>query len=289
MKLRQLGKTSVWISPIGFGTWPLSKNGRPDEPEAIALLHAVFDAGVNFIDTANSYSLHEGDVGYAERIVARAIAEWRKSEPIYVATKGGYNRQYGKWIANGRPRHLRQACEASLKALGVNEIFLYQLHSPDSEVPYEDSVGELSRLQDEGKIIHIGLSNIDGKHIEIAQKIARIETIQNKLNPLCQIDLHNGVMKACEEASMTYIGYCPIGGTHFRQELSKHHLLLELGQKYDATPQQICLAWAQGVHQRVVPIFGATQMSSVVSSVQAAKIVLNSEDIGAIEQIEMVA
>src|SRR5690606_23709592 len=134
---------------IGLGGMPLSIQGRPDEAQAIAVIHAALDAGITFIDTADAYCLDDGEIGHNERLIAKALAAW-PSARVVVATKGGLERPGGRWETNGRPEHLRAACERSLAALGVEQIELYQLHAPDSAVPFAESVGALADLRREG-------------------------------------------------------------------------------------------------------------------------------------------
>ena len=195
MEHRELGESGLKVSAIGLGGMPLSIDGRPTEAEAIRVIHASLDAGVTFIDTADVYCLDHTDIGHNERLIAKALRERSGSGEIIVATKGGLERPGGEWTTNGRPEHLRRACEASLRALGLDAITLYQLHAPCDE-SLEESVGELSRLQEEGKIQHIGLSNVDVDQITQAQSIAPIVSIQNRRNPHDTSAWDEGVMRA---------------------------------------------------------------------------------------------
>src|SRR5919202_2426065 len=147
MKQRAIGDTQV--SAIGLGGMPMSIEGRPDTDRAIRTVHAALDAGVTLIDTADSYHLKAGEVGHNERLIAEALSTYGgDTSDVLVATKGGHLRPGdGSWTRDGSPRHLREACEASLKALGVETIGLYQFHRPDPKVPYEESVGTLTELR----------------------------------------------------------------------------------------------------------------------------------------------
>ena len=285
---RNIGKTGITVNAIGFGGLPLSEVSRPPESDALGVIHAALSAGVNFIDTADVYCLDDSEIGHNERLIALALKQWHGHE-VMVATKGGCTRPGGDWGVNGRPEHLRQACERSLKALGAERIFLYQLHAPDDDVPLEDSIGELARLQSQGKIAHIGVSNVNLDELGRAQKVARIESVQNRLNPLCQRDLINGVADACAKHGMTYIAYSPVGGGQYHAELGKHPLLVEIGVKYHATPHQVMLAWVLSKGEHILPIPGASKQKSILDSVKSAELKIDSADLDAIDQLTMVA
>jgi len=158
---RRLGRDAPLVSAVGYGGMHLSIQDRPPEEQGIRVIHAALDAGVTLIDTADVYCLDNQDIGHNERLVARALGSWQGDrDQVTVATKGGVTRPAGRWDTDGRPQHLRAACERSLKALGVERLDLYQLHAPDPKVPLAESVGALGELKQEGKIRWIGLSNV---------------------------------------------------------------------------------------------------------------------------------
>jgi len=165
MQQRTIGQQTV--SAIGLGGMPMSIEGRPDRARSIAAVHASLDAGVTLIDTADAYHLGPDDVGHNEELVAEALARWGgDTSDVLVATKGGHLRPGdGEWTLDGSPEHLRVACDASLKRLGVEAIGLYQFHRPDPKVPYLESVGALGELLDAGKIRMAGISNADPDQI----------------------------------------------------------------------------------------------------------------------------
>src|SRR3954447_16287400 len=152
---RKLADADVF--PIGLGGMPMSLAGRPPEERSIRTIHAALGAGVNLIDTAAAYCVDERDLGHNERLIARALRGRR--DGVVVATKGGHTRPGGAWDLDGSPEHLRTACEASLRALETDRIDLYQYHRPDPKVPYQESIGALKELQDEGKVQWVGLTN----------------------------------------------------------------------------------------------------------------------------------
>jgi aryl-alcohol dehydrogenase-like predicted oxidoreductase len=158
MHTRRIG--DVEVSAIGLGGMPMSIEGRPDEARSLATIHAALDAGVTLIDTADAYHRDAHEVGHNETLIAKALASHDRGGDVLVATKGGHLRPGdGSWTLDGSPRHLKEACEASLRRLGVEAIGLYQFHRPDPRVPYAESVGAVRDLLDEGKIRLAGISN----------------------------------------------------------------------------------------------------------------------------------
>lgn len=187
MRYRTLG--DLRVSAVGLGAMPLSLEGRPDERRALATVHAALEAGVTLLDTADSYHLPGAEPGHNELLVARALAAYGgDTSEVLVTTKGGRGRPAdGGWTVTGDPRHLKRAAESSLKRLGVEAIGLYQLHRPDPAVPFEESVGALRELLDEGKIRLAGVSNTDGEQIRAARAILgdRLVSVQNQYSPRC--------------------------------------------------------------------------------------------------------
>src|SRR5580692_8754724 len=185
MRNRTIG--GVAVGAIGLGGMPMSIEGRPEEDRSIRTIHAALDAGVTLIDTADAYHLRAGETGHNERLIAEALASYGGDvSSALVATKGGHLRPGdGSWTVDGSPAHLRQAAEASLKRLGVEAIGLYQFHRPDPKVPYADSIGALSELLDEGKIVRAGVSNANPAQIREAHAILgeHLVSVQNQFSP----------------------------------------------------------------------------------------------------------
>jgi aryl-alcohol dehydrogenase-like predicted oxidoreductase len=276
---RELGRTGVEIFAIGLGGMSMSIQGRPDERQSLETIAAALDAGVDFIDTADVYCLDEDDIGHNERLIGKALAARGRPPNVYVATKGGLRRPNGAWTRNGRPEHLRAACEQSLRALGVETIFLYQLHAPDPHVPFEDSVGALAELRKQGKIRHVGLSNVDESQMESAQKIVPIESVQNRANVLVRADFETGMVRACETKGVTFLAYSPVGGGRGHVRMAQQPLLAELAARYEASPYCIALAWLLAKGENVVPILGASRPASIRDSVKAVKVELQADDV----------
>ena len=183
MQQRTLGTRTV--GAIGLGGMPLSIEGRPDEAQAVRTVHAALDAGVTLLDTADAYCLGPDEVGHNERLLATALASWSGDrDAVVIATKGGHTRPPdGSWALDGSREHLRAACEASLSALGVEAIGLYQFHRPDPEVPWAESIGALEELRAEGKVQMVGVSNADPGQIREAGAITPLAAVQNELSP----------------------------------------------------------------------------------------------------------
>src|SRR4051794_21680559 len=190
---------------------PLSLPGRPSEDNAIHVIHTALDSGVQLLDTADAYSEGEADFGHGEALVAKALRE-RSREGIVVATKGGHVRPGGRWELNGRPEYLKRACEASLRRLETDAIDVYQLHRPDPDVPFAESVGALRDLRDEGKVLGVGLSNVNVAQLEEAERIVPIAAVQNELSLKYTEPLRRGEVAACAERGIAYLAWAPLGG-----------------------------------------------------------------------------
>ena len=212
MQERQIGNRTV--SAIGLGEMPLSIEGRPDRTQAISTIHASLDAGVTIIDTADAYALNTEEHGHGERVVAKALATYGGStDQVLVATKGGHRRPGdGSWTIHGDPAYIKEACDASLKALGVEAIGLYQYHRPDPKVPYGDSVGALADLLDAGKILMAGISNATVAQIDEAQEVlnGRLVSVQNEFSP--RFRSSENELEHCEKIGVAFIPWSPMGG-----------------------------------------------------------------------------
>ena len=227
---RPLGPTGISVHPIGLGGMQLSLAGRPADADGVQVILAALDAGVELIDTADVYCTSDADIGHNERLIARALREWT-GHPVTVATKGGMVRPDGRWVRSGRPEHLRAACEASLRALGVDAITLYQLHVPDDAVPFADSFGALADLRAAGKVVHLGLSNVDVAHIEAARRIAPIVSVQNRCNPLDRSAWQAGVVQHCEREGLAFLPYCPVGGARGKGQVGDDRTLARIAAR----------------------------------------------------------
>lgn len=278
MQMRTLGSAGR-VSAIGLGAMPLGFEGRPDESVAVRVIHAALDAGVSWIETADSYCRDDDDLGYGERVAARAIKAWKGGpHRVQVATKGGYRRPGGKWHHDARPDRLRAACEASLTALGVESIFLYQLHAPDPAVRLVESVGALADLKREGKVQNIGLCNVDAAQIRAAQEVAAIASVQSFCNVACRVCFEDGIIDLCRRDGIAFIANGPVGGHHHHGRMTAHPALRTVGARHGLTPHQVALAWVLGSSPILLAIPGASRVESAVSSARAGDVVLTDED-----------
>jgi aryl-alcohol dehydrogenase-like predicted oxidoreductase len=273
---RPLGPDGPRVFPVGLGAMPLSCVGRPAEDEAVRVLRAAFDAGVELVDTADVYCIDHRDMGHNERLIARALRE-HGSGRITVATKGGLLRPDGDWAEDGRPEHLRLACEASLAALAVERIDLYYLHAPDPRVPFADSVGALAELRAAGKIRAVGLSNVSVQELYEALAIVPIAAVQNLCSPLAPEPLVDGMVETCAAEGITFVAYSPVGGAD-RAELAAHPALRTVAARHGVSPQRVALAWLLDASPCVLPIPGASRVASILDSAAAAGLVLEAED-----------
>ena len=244
MQTRSLG--SVQVSSIGLGGMPMSIEGRPDEDRSIRTIHAALDAGVTFIDTADAYHRDADEVGHNESLIAKAISSYGSdTSNVIVATKGGHLRPGdGSWTQNGHPDYLKEAAKASLRRLGGDAIDLYQYHRPDPDVPYEDSIGALKELLDEGVIRMAGISNATVHQIMAANQIldGRLVSVQNQFSPAFRSSQDE--LEYCGENGIAFLPWSPLGGIKKAGELGEQFTpFQELADKYGVSPQQVCLAW----------------------------------------------
>jgi aryl-alcohol dehydrogenase-like predicted oxidoreductase len=257
----------------------LSTESDRDEARAIDLLHTAFDSGVTFLDTADAYCLDDSETGHNERVIARALRSWNGDRSrIIVATKGGLTRPGGAWVADGRARHLRAACEASLRALGVEHIALYQLHAPDPRTPLATSVRALASLKDEGLVERIGLCNVTVGQIEEARRITEISAVQVELSVWRDENVLNGVVPYCATHAIQLVAYRPLGGSRWVKRTLSHPVLTDIAKRHGATAAEIALAWLADLSETIVTIPGPTRVETLRSIVHANAIQLTGDD-----------
>jgi aryl-alcohol dehydrogenase-like predicted oxidoreductase len=277
---RSLDGTEVF--PIGLGAMPMSLAGRPPEERSIRTVHAALDAGVNLIDTADAYAVDERDVGHNERLIAEALRGRR--DGVIVATKGGHTRPGGAWELDGSREHLRAAAEASLRALETDVIDLYQYHRPDPAVPYEESIGALKELQDEGKIRWIGISNASVEQIDLACSIADVVAVQNQLSLEFTSPIDKEEVAQCELRGIAFLPWSPLGGIPRAAEAAGAHApVREVADAHGVSPQQVALAWLLSLSPNMIPIPGASRPESIEDSVKAVDLELTEEELQAID------
>jgi aryl-alcohol dehydrogenase-like predicted oxidoreductase len=277
-RTRRLGDAEVF--PIGLGAMPLSLEGRPDEDRAIRTIHAALDAGVNLIDTADAYALDEHDVGHNERLIAKALRGRR--DGVIVATKGGHTRRGRAWELDGRPEHIRAACEASLRALETDVIDLYQFHRPDPDVPYAESIGAFRDLRDEGKVRWVGVSNASNEQLEEALGVVDVVSVQNQLALDFTSPIAKGEVALAAERGLAFLPWSPLGGIGRADGTADVSPVARAADAHGVSPQQVVLAWLLALSPAVIPIPGSSRPETIADSARAAELELRVAEVAAI-------
>jgi aryl-alcohol dehydrogenase-like predicted oxidoreductase len=282
MPTRRLG--GLQVSAIGLGEMPMSLAGRPDEAQSIRTIHAALDAGVTLIDTADAYCIDQTEVGHGERLVAKALAAWPGDrDRVLVATKGGHTREGGEWNLDGRPEHLRQACEASLRALGVEAIGLYQFHRPDPKVPFAESVGAVAELKAAGKVRLVGLSNVSVDQIRQARQLVQVASVQNEFSP--RFRRSEGELAFCAAEGIAFLPWSPLGGIGRGRELGgRHRAFGEVAEAHGVSAQQVALAWQLAKAPAVIPIPGSSRPETIADSAAAAGLRLGEDELARLDR-----
>lgn len=254
---------------LGFGAMRITGPGvwgpPADRDEAKAVLRRAVELGVNFIDTADSYGPY-----VSEELIGEALYPY--PDDLVIATKGGLERTGpGQWPVNGRPEHLIEACEGSLRRLKLDEIPLYQFHRPDPAVPLEDSIGALVTLKEQGKIRHIGLSNVTEEQLRRAQQLTAIVSIQNRYN--VEDRESESLVDLCEQESIVFLPWAPI------QDVEGNQVVNQIAQHHEASPRQIVLAWLLARSPAILPIPGTGTVSHLEENIAAAAIELTPAEV----------
>jgi aryl-alcohol dehydrogenase-like predicted oxidoreductase len=283
MPTRRLG--GLQVSAIGLGEMPLSLAGRPDEARSVRTIHAALDAGVTLIDTADAYCRDSTEMGHGERLVAKALAAWPGDrDRVLVATKGGHTREGGEWYLDGRPEHLRQACEASLRALGVEAIGLYQFHRPDPKVPFAESVGALAELNEAGKVRLVGLSNVSVDQIRQARQLVQVASVQNEFSP--RFRRSEGELAFCAAERIAFLPWSPLGGIGRGRNLGgRHRAFGEVAEAHGVSAQQVALAWQLAKAPVVIPIPGSSRPETITDSAAATRLRLSDDELARLDQV----
>ncbi|HEX2563343.1 MAG TPA: aldo/keto reductase [Acidimicrobiales bacterium] len=262
------------VNRLGFGAMRITGPGiwgpPADHDEAVQVLRRAVELGVDFIDTADSYGPE-----VSEELIAEALFPY--PEGLVIATKGGFLRPGpGNWKPDGRPEHLRAVCEGSLARLRLDQIPLYQFHRPDPTVPFEDSVGELVALRDEGKIRHIGLSNVDVALFERASALTPIVSVQNRYNPSDRAT--EPLIELAGTRSFAFIPWAPVGG--YRPGAGDG--LATVAKRVGASPVQVAIAWQLARFPQMLPIPGTSSVAHLEENIAAAAIELSDDDLALI-------
>jgi pyridoxine 4-dehydrogenase len=263
------------VNRVGFGAMRITGEGiwgpPADADEARAVLRRAIELGVNFIDTADSYGPN-----VSEELIAEALYPY--PDDLVIATKGGLERTGpGQWPVNGRPEHLIEACEGSLRRLKLDQIPLYQFHRPDPAVPLEDSIGALVTLKEQGKIRHIGVSNVSEEQLRRAQRLTPVVSIQNRYN----VDdrRSESLVDLCEQEQIVFLPWAPI------QNLDGNQTVQDLARTHDATPRQIVLAWLLARSPSILPIPGTGSVSHLEDNIAATAITLTAAEVASLTKL----
>jgi len=275
----QLGN-ELPVHRLGFGAMRITGDGiwgaPKDRNAVLAVLRRAVELGVNFIDTADSYGPH-----VSEELIAEALSPYPKD--LVIATKGGWNRPGpNQWTHDATPAHLRQAVEGSLKRLRLQRIDVYQLHHPDPVVPFEDSVGTLAQLKQEGKIRFVALSNVTQEHIERARKIVPIVSVQNRYSFADRE--WDYVLSRCERNGIAFIPWFPLGAGRVAGDV-----LQKIATAHKATPMQVALAWLLKRSPLMLPIPGTSSISHLEENVGASNLQLTDADYESLSRVPQLA
>jgi pyridoxine 4-dehydrogenase len=265
------------VHRLGFGAMRITGAGiwgePPDHDEAVAVLRRAVDLGVDLIDTADAYGPF-----VSERLIAEALHPYPRD--LVIATKGGLLRDGpGQWRPDGRPQRLREACEQSLERLKVPQIALFQFHQPDPKVPFEDSIGALVALKDEGKIRHIGLSNVTEEQLAQALGITPIVAVQNRYGPGARES--ENVLDRCEQEGLAFLPWAPLD----RGGVARDSAIIGFAKAHGATPRQIALAWLLARSPNMLPIPGTGSVAHLEENMAARSITLTPEEISELDRV----
>lgn len=285
METKQLGKIDVTLSAIGLGAMPMSLKGRPPESESINVIHRALDLGIRFIDTADSYCQDESDKHHSERLIHKALQQYSgETSDVVVATKGGLMRPDGSWTRNGDPSHLRQTIQISFEALGGESIDIWQYHSPDPDYTIEESLKPAKEAVDQGLIRFVGVSNFSVDQIKQARDVVELVSVQNQYNPWHRQPEFDGVLEYCETEGLTFLPWSPLGGSRRVSRLEDISAIAELAREKDVSVYCIVLAWLRAKSPCVVPIPGASKISSIEDSVRVMKVRLTEQEVAKIDR-----
>jgi pyridoxine 4-dehydrogenase len=263
------------VNRLGYGAMRITGSGILGPPEdqdrARSVLRRGLELGVNLIDTADSYGPE-----ISENLIAEALHPY--PDGLVIATKGGLTRTgRGEWPPDGRPEHLREACEGSLRRLRLDRIDLYQLHRPDPKVPYEESVGALAELQREGKVRHVGVSNVDLQQLETARAIVDVVSVQNRYSLFDRGS--DAVLERSEHEGIAFLPWWPLGAGR----LGEGSTTARVAAAHDATPFQVALAWLLARSPAIAPIPGTSSPEHLEENVAAAALRLTADELAELD------
>lgn len=265
--------------PLGLGLLRLSTEGRPSEADAIAVIHHALDHGVRVLDTADSYALADNDLHYGEVLARRSLDAWSGPQAdVRVITKVGMARPKGRWVPNAKPDHVRKAVEGSLRALAVDSIFLLLLHGNDAGTAFEGTLAALADLQRAGKVQHLGLCNVDVAEIRQAQRHFAVTAIQNELSVINRKAATEGTLALAKEIGAVFLAHRPLGGHAKVDTLEKNRAVKPIADRYGISRPEAALAAVLDLGPPVLPLVGATKVTSLESCWKALGVKLDAKD-----------
>jgi aryl-alcohol dehydrogenase-like predicted oxidoreductase len=292
MQTRHIGNDTVGrheVGAIGLGLMTFDQTGSQPRQQLLDTVRAALDAGVTLFDTADAYGPGEekgaGAQGENERLIAGILDELGVRDQVLLATKAGHVRtDGGGWATDSSAEHLKQAVDASLERLGIEQVALWQHHRPDPTVPYEDVVATLKEVHDAGKVAMIGLSNADPDQIRLAHSVLgdALVSVQNQFSPAFRSSAPE--IEVCDELGLAFLPWSPLGGLGDAKSLAeKHPAFAEVAQDRGVSPQQVALAWELAQSPAVVPIPGAKRPQSIQDSAAAADLELTADELAALD------
>lgn len=276
---REAGVLGTLEVPMGLGLLRLSTEGRPEEADAIGVIHFALDSGIRLLDTAESYSLNHKDTHYGEELVCKALQSWNgPKDKVQIITKVGMARPKGKWRPDGSKKAITKGVEGSLKALGVDRLFLVQLHVKDSRIPLEETLSTLAELQKKGLIQHLGLCNVGPLEVRQAQSHFEVVSVQNELSVLSQTSAKEGMLEMTRELGIPFLAHRPLGGYAKVDKLLKNRTLKPVVEARQETVHEIALRTLFEAGPNVIPLIGATKKESLQSSLRALSLEFSDTD-----------
>lgn len=255
-----------------LGLLRLSTEGRPERSEAMALIHHALNSGVRWLDTADSYGLDHRDMHYGERLASEAVATWDgPRDEVRILTKVGLTRPKGKWVPDGSRKHVLQSVERSLEALRTSQLFCLQLHVKDSRVPFEETLGVLHELQALGKVLHVGMCNVEPYEVRQASRHFRIASVQNELSLLSRGSAADGMLAWTARSEIPFLAYRVLGGTAKVGKWETHRTIGPWAKQRNVPATALAIAAIARLGTHVYPVIGATRMESLRASLEAMR------------------
>jgi aryl-alcohol dehydrogenase-like predicted oxidoreductase len=276
-----MGPEGPTVSVVGLGGMLLSITGRPPEDQALRVLDSALDFGITLFETADAYCQDDSEMGHNERVLTRGLEGQR--DKVTLVTTLGLRRPGGAWTVDSSPTFLVEAAERSLKNQMVESLDIAMLYAPDSRIPYEDSVGTLFRLKEQGKVKHVGICNADVEHINRARKVGPIQVVQNRWHPLARDPEKNGVMDHCAQTGIAFLAYSPFGGTLGAPTLTTLGKLSDQARRRRLSPYQLILAWMVNKSATNFVVAGARRGESIEDSAGAGAVEFDSDAVRAVE------